>query len=156
MLSSEHDWQQGSKQYQWLEKDLSRVDRRLFPWIVITTHRPAYNSEAYAADHRVSQHMKAELDSLLLKHSVSLFLAGHYHSYERTCAVSKNKCMESESGATDAPVHITVGAAGATLDSVSLLGKPWSMLEMNTYGFLNLRVKGSEEIIGEFWGLPLN
>jgi hypothetical protein len=43
---------------------------------------------------------------------VDLTLYGHYHSYQRTCPVYQNKCVD------DGLVHITVGSAGAWLDLV--------------------------------------
>ena len=45
--------------------------------------RPLYNSEADSADFVVCVALQYLLDDLLLQYSVDLFLAGHYHSYER-------------------------------------------------------------------------
>ena len=36
MLDSEHDWRAGSHQHNWLEADLSAVNRSVTPWIVFT------------------------------------------------------------------------------------------------------------------------
>ena len=87
MLSSEHDLKSTSAQYQWLEEDLKAINRKKYPWVVVTAHRPAYNSEDYMGDYETGIHIAREIDSLLKQFRVNLFLAGHYHSYERTCQV---------------------------------------------------------------------
>lgn len=53
-----------------------------------------YTSENYAGDYEVSLHIRSELEPLLEANHVDLFLAGHYHSYERTCKVSQEVCVE--------------------------------------------------------------
>merc|ERR1740130_2558684 len=79
MLSSEHNYTTEAAQYKWLDNDLAKVDRSKTPWVIVTAHRPAYNSEMYAGDYNVSLNMARNLDNLLVKHKVNLFLAGHYH-----------------------------------------------------------------------------
>ena len=49
MISTEHDLSPGSVQYLWLEKDLASVDRSRTPWLVVSGHRPMYNSEMVRA-----------------------------------------------------------------------------------------------------------
>ena len=45
MMSTEHNFTQGSPQYEWMENDLKNVNRSLTPWIVIAGHRPMYTSQ---------------------------------------------------------------------------------------------------------------
>ena len=45
MMSTEHNFTQGSPQYEWMEKDLKNVNRSLTPWIVIAGHRAMYTSQ---------------------------------------------------------------------------------------------------------------
>ena len=45
MMSSEHDFREGSRQYKWLENDLKNVDRKKTPWVVLGGHRPMYTSQ---------------------------------------------------------------------------------------------------------------
>ena len=44
MMSTEHDFRPGSRQYQWLEKDLKSVDRSKTPWVIVGGHRAMYTS----------------------------------------------------------------------------------------------------------------
>jgi len=53
-----------------------------------------YNSENYASDYEVSLHLREALEPLLDIYKVDVFLAGHYHSYERTCSVYNEECFE--------------------------------------------------------------
>eukprot|EP00933_Yihiella_yeosuensis_P038842 TRINITY_DN32780_c0_g1_i1.p1 TRINITY_DN32780_c0_g1~~TRINITY_DN32780_c0_g1_i1.p1 ORF type:complete len:693 (+),score=73.04 TRINITY_DN32780_c0_g1_i1:46-2124(+) len=149
-LSSEHDYTTGSQQLLWLEKDLKKVDRERTPWVIVTSHRPAYNSEDYQEDYNVSLKMSEFLDPILARYKVNLFLAGHYHMYERTCEVSNRTCHGAEPG----PVHITVGSAGAWLDTANYMPKEWAVQHFQTFGFLNLQVNGAESLKLDFWGLP--
>ena len=45
MMSTEHNFTQGSRQYEWLEDDLKKVDRSKTPWVMIGGHRAMYCSE---------------------------------------------------------------------------------------------------------------
>ena len=44
MMSTEHNFTQGSRQYEWLENDLKKVDRSKTPWVMIGGHRAMYCS----------------------------------------------------------------------------------------------------------------
>ena len=144
MMSTEHNFTYGSKQYQWLEKDLSSVDRQVTPWLILVGHRPMYTSEKYAADHRVALHMQIAFEELLHKYNVDLALWGHYHSYERTCRVYRSRCTPSGT------IHIVIGSAGADIDSAPQYDVPWSEhLEMS-YGYGRVSVVNSSALLWEF------
>lgn len=69
MLSSEHNFSQGSPQYRWMEEDLRSVDRNLIPFVVVASHRPMYVSELWPSRFKVAEHQKnayEDLVSLLL------------------------------------------------------------------------------------------
>merc|ERR1712121_551013 len=106
MMSTEHDFSPNSTQYKWLENDLKRVNRSITPWVILGGHRPMYNSEWYDSDYKYSVHMKVLFEDLLYKYGLDIAFYGHYHAYERTCAVYKEKCV------ADGVIHITVGNAG--------------------------------------------
>eukprot|EP00927_Polykrikos_kofoidii_P031152 TRINITY_DN26818_c0_g1_i1.p1 TRINITY_DN26818_c0_g1~~TRINITY_DN26818_c0_g1_i1.p1 ORF type:complete len:637 (-),score=45.53 TRINITY_DN26818_c0_g1_i1:84-1904(-) len=151
MLSSEHNYTSGSDQYNWLLADLEKVDRSKTPWLIVTAHRPAYNSEDYQGDWDVALNFGQRIDDVLLKYKVNLFLAGHYHSYQRTCPVAHMKCRGSNEKAS-APIHITVGSAGGNLDYAAEKpeGHDWTIRTAETFGSLLLKVR-PEKIVAEFW-----
>lgn len=121
MLSSEHNMTAGSSQYIWFENDLRNVDRSRTPWIVVEMHRPLYNSEKYWNQDIVGIAMRNEIEDLLRAYSVDLVLAGHYHSYLRTCdGLYRSKCNNS------GPTHITIGTGGANLDDGVLIPNQWT------------------------------
>ena len=62
MLSSEHDLTPDSAQYRWFEKDLAQIDRKAHPWVVVTTHRPAYCSQSEIQDYAVATHIADQID----------------------------------------------------------------------------------------------
>ena len=45
MMSTEHNYTKGSRQYAWLEQDLQKVNREKTPWVVIGGHRAMYTSQ---------------------------------------------------------------------------------------------------------------
>ena len=46
MLGSYTDYGEDSDQYRWLQIDLSRVNRRRTPWLIVVFHAPWYNSNS--------------------------------------------------------------------------------------------------------------
>ncbi len=129
-LSSEHDLSEGSVQHGWLVEQLGSVNRSVTPWVVVTLHRPIYTTqECETGDYVVSLHLRRHLDDIFLQHQacrtlgaaraltaavqVNLALVAHTHAYERSCPLASGSCVEDGQGT----VHITVGSAGAGLES---------------------------------------
>eukprot|EP00884_Botryococcus_braunii_P011459 jgi/Botrbrau1/20313/Bobra.0410s0001.1 len=103
-LSPYIPFSKGTPQHQWLEADLSRIDRARTPWVIAKIHAPFYVS--YSSHYMENECMRQELEPLLYKHGVDLVLSGHVHAYERTFAVNNFKRDSC------APVHITIGDGG--------------------------------------------
>ena len=134
VFSTEHNFTAGSPLYQWLERDLKSVDRDKTPWLIAVGHRPMYSSEKYPSDFEVTLGMQRALEDMFYEHQVDLAVWGHYHAYERTCSVYKNKCNSKGT------VHIVVGSAGFPLDDVGTYGFPWSMHFEPQFGYLRVSV----------------
>lgn len=140
MMSSEHNFTRGSEQYKWLAADLASVDRAVTPWVVLGGHRPMYTSETNSdSDHTVSLHLQAELEDLLYAHKVNLMFTGHYHAYERTHPVLKQKRV-ADGRAT---VHAMVGSGGASLDENPYEPTEWSAAHINEYGISVIEADGT-------------
>ena len=65
------------RQLEWLEKELAGSRSE---WKIVYLHHPIYSSGAM---HGSTPWLRAVLEPLLVKHGVSLVLAGHDHFYER-------------------------------------------------------------------------
>lgn len=64
VISTEHNFTRGTRQYEWIERDLASVDRRLTPWLILVGHRPMYNSGKESYDYSVAVHMQQLLEDL--------------------------------------------------------------------------------------------
>jgi len=144
MMSTEHDYSPGSRQYTWLENDLRNLDRTVTPWVMIAGHRAMYCSEAYESDYVVSVNMQRLFEDLLYKYKVDLAFWAHYHSYERTCKVYKGKCAE------DGITHIVVGSAGKNLDVDKWYPEEWSVVHKTDYGYGRVTIANSSALLYEW------
>ena len=137
-ISTEHDWTKGSKQFAFLEHDLSKVNRTVTPWVILTGHRMMYTTQMCEEnDYRVSLQMRAELEDLIFEYQVNLMLVGHQHNYERSCKVYKGQCTSDGTGT----IHAVVGSAGASVESCgfnsSLFGN-YSVRHVDKWGYSRL------------------
>ncbi len=123
-ISSEHNFEPGSVQYQWLERTLRSADPTVTPFTVLTAHRAMYNSENYTDDYAVCQGMQRAFDALLHEYQVDLMVVGHYHSVEVTLPVYQDRADPTGT------VHATIGNSGADLDEAKRIVKDW-------WGFFN-------------------
>jgi hypothetical protein len=146
VLSSEHDLSPNSIQYQWLEADLASVDRALTPWVVVELHRPLYFNEALWPDVAVGISMRVEFEKLLGWYKVDLVLAGHVHSYFRSCpGLLHSRCYNG------GPTHIVAGAAGAVLDNAPTYANAWAVKNIQgTYGYGRITVHNETWMHFEF------
>jgi hypothetical protein len=139
-LSSEHNLEKGSPQRIWLSGQLEHLDRKQFPWLIVTLHRPLYSSEDYEDDSIVADHLRMSLEEEFLQYRVDLVLAGHYHAYERTCPVAKFVCQTKELSSPSI-VHVVTGAAGMHLDSAPFFEQvSWRKAYTQEWGFTTIRV----------------
>jgi len=167
LTSSEHDWTRGSIQYQWLQHELASINRTRTPWIIVNAHRPMYVSSMSAgnphSDMDVAAKMREHLEPLLNKFEVDLFFAGHFHDFQRSCAVYNGTCVastrstpakySSKSGATATAtvpmpdfgtVHWVSGAAGQW-NNVAQIDPSPSWLDdsdQTHHGYTRIRVRG--------------
>ena len=146
VISSEHNLTKGSPQYQWLEADLRAVNRTRTPWLVVESHRPMYESESIYDEAAVGVGMRYEFEKLIYEYKVDVFLAGHYHMYERTCdGLYKSRCDNG------GPLHITVGSAGAALGNSTIHPQDWSAhIIQGKYGYGRISVVNRSAMHWEF------
>ncbi|KVH97706.1 Iron/zinc purple acid phosphatase-like C-terminal domain-containing protein [Cynara cardunculus var. scolymus] len=104
-LSTETNFLKGSKQYEFLKKDLESVDRVKTPFVVVQGHRPMYTTSNEVRDRPIREKMLEHLEPLLVDNNVNLALWGHVHRYERFCPINNFTCGSG-------PVHVVIGMAG--------------------------------------------
>ena len=90
VLSSEHDYEVGSVQNEWLEADLRAVNRSVTPWVIATLHRPMYIDSTYdlgvTSDLVVMYNLQKHVEPLFWKYRVNLAMYGHNHAVQRLSA----------------------------------------------------------------------
>ena len=144
-MSTEHDYQQGSTQYNWLEQDLSSVNRDVTPFVIVYGHKPMYSSNSY---HGSEVELRDALEDLYITQGVDLVIAGHDHFYERTWPVSGenvvNNGKDDRFSRGHAPIHLVIGIGGRS--AYEELDEPqpeWSAYRENsTYGWTRLVYDG--------------
>jgi len=113
---------------------LKAVDRKKTPWLIVSGHRPFYSSGNSPTDLIFAQHLREHLEDLFYRYKVDLVLTGHYHNYERTCPVYKEKCTPG------APTHVLVGTAGIELERDFMDPKPaWSIERTAIFGHAEIK-----------------
>ena len=137
VLSSYSAMEPDSVQYQWLIRELSRVDRTKTPWLMVMFHCPLYNS--FSVHQRDTQIIKARefFEPLLVKHRANMVFNGHIHAYLRT----KNVAHQSVNAT--GPMHVVVGAGGRDAHAPFLHEEPeeWvAVRDAALYGYGMLEI----------------
>ena len=145
VFSTEHNFTRGSPQHEWLLDDLKSVDRSRTPWLILATHRPLYTSQRIPPDYKVSIHLREELEPLFHETKVNLLIAGHIHSYERTCAVYQEHCVSS-GGVT----HVVVGTGGTDVEDSGAWEFDWSKHFEAVNGYGRVTVANATSLLWEF------
>jgi len=90
VADTEHDWREGSKQYEFIEHCLASADRQKQPWLIFLAHRVLGYSSCtyYAVQGSFAEPMgRDSLQKLWQKYKVDIAIFGHVHNYERTCPI---------------------------------------------------------------------
>lgn len=96
----------GSVQYKWLQHALSKVNRSVTPWLVVSFHSPIYNTFADHVNETQAEEMLQAMEPLFVSHKVNLILSGHCHAYMRTHPLAFDEKVHK------GPIYIIVGAGG--------------------------------------------
>ncbi|CAM6097263.1 unnamed protein product [Calypogeia fissa] len=152
--STEHDWRNGTEQYNWIRSDLASVNRSKTPWVVFAGHRPMYSSLAVTLFGEINPSVDPDYTSavepLLFEGQVDAALAGHVHNYERLCAVYQGNCLQNATKdifgvdtftftTYAAPVQAVIGMSGFSLDSFRSDPAVWSSIRISSYGYAGIQ-----------------
>ncbi|KAK3165709.1 hypothetical protein QOZ80_1AG0036720 [Eleusine coracana subsp. coracana] len=159
VMSTEHKWSEKSEQYNWMNEDLSSVNRSRTPWVIFIGHRPMYSSHI-GITLNVDPIFLTAVEPLLLKYQVDLVFFGHVHNYERSCAIYQRKCRgmpKKDASGIDtydnsnytAPVHAIVGAGGFSLDNFPkiIIGKRWSLSRVSEFGYARVHATRTDILV---------
>ena len=145
MLGCYVDFSRKSEQYEWLEKDLAKVDRSRTPWLIVGMHAPWYNSNV--AHQGEMEGMKGTMESLLYQYGVDIVFAGHVHAYERSSRVYKGHLNNL------GPVYINIGDGGNREGLSNDYIKPspkWSAFREPSFGMGMLNVLNSTHAVWQW------
>ena len=152
-LSTETSYDEGSKQYEFAEKDLEQyANDKSIDWIVVFYHKTAYSSGGGLPDEK---DFRENYHPLFDKYNVDLALQGHHHAYERFYPITFNdnndnkpivSAKDKVKGSNvfqnaEGTIFLTVGTGGAESMPVSK-GKLYSAARENgKFGILNISVE---------------
>lgn len=131
VISTEHDLSPGSTQYDWLHSDLKNVNRCRTPWLIVGLHRPMYVVYPHKDNRIVGEHIRDSIEHMFVKYEVDLTIAGHVHSYYRTCAVADGECVGRDNGGV---IHLIIGTAGHKLSDIDG-SEHWCDRALAKFGF---------------------
>lgn len=105
---------------EFLNRTLSRTeeDKTLYPWLVVLGHRPLYCNMNWPTCYGEAEIIRNQIEDLLYKNNVNLYIDGHVHNYQRTTAVYNGTSIKPASDVEHAyidpkaPIYITTGGPG--------------------------------------------
>ncbi|EAR99677.2 ser/thr phosphatase family protein (macronuclear) [Tetrahymena thermophila SB210] len=147
--------------FQWFDDTMKQIKDN-YRWIIVFSHQNIHCFEDYAASSCYSNpKIFAELEDLLVKHKVDIYMAGHVHAYERIhpnyrgepkfkesdqCYL--NKC--SSYTKPSAPVYVVDGTGGTTHYFPQPSGYPGGNLTVasdRSLGFSTFTVKNKTHLL---------
>jgi hypothetical protein len=166
-LSTEHPFEQGSKQYEFIKNDLEKISKNPdIDWIVVHQHKPFYSTHVNRGN---SEQLRDTFLPLFEKYGVDLVISGHNQYYERTYPILYNKEIEDTTYEEEIPqpiitdnspsnyqntkgiIFLTVGTAGDELSSPKETPDFLVIQEDDEFGFLNIKLENNgKTLVGEF------
>ena len=160
-ISSEHPFEEGSKQYEFIKKDLeeSLLSDSSILWRFVFLHKPMYTSADF--DRKYSEELKNTFHQLFEKYSVDIVLSGHTQYYQRSLPLSYNNDNDTtpfvmdhnnnEYNNQDGIIFITAGTAGDKIHHISYY-LPYYTIQKGKFGFLNFDLENNgHTLTGTFY-----
>jgi len=95
-----------SNQYQWLNKELNAVDRKVTPWLIALVHCPIYDTFLFHHNETQTNDFRDSFEPLFVNHRVNFVFAGHEHAYMRSKSVAYGKLDKF------GPKYVIIGDGG--------------------------------------------
>jgi hypothetical protein len=166
-MSTEHPFETGSKQYEFIKNDLERTSQNPnVNWIIVHQHKPLYSTNQ---DKKEAEQLRDIYQQLFQQYDVDLVISSHNQYYERTYPILYNEQYEKETNKKVEPkpiitnhshndysdkdngiIFLTVGTAGDELDPVEERPGFYAFQE-SKFGFLEIEIENDgKKLIGQF------
>ena len=166
-MSTEHPFEVGSKQYEFIKSDLEKTSKDPnIDWIIVHQHKAFYSTKQ---DKEEANDLRDTYQSIFQKYDVDLVISSHNQYYERTYPILYNEKEELTNDKSDIPnptvmidnrheyppnqgiIFLSVGTAGDKLDQIKET-HPYHVTQNSNYGFLNLELSNQgKKLTGEFY-----
>jgi hypothetical protein len=166
-MSTEHPYEEGSKQYEFIKSDLEKISANPnIDWIIVHQHKPLYSTKQ---DKQEANDLRDIYQPLFHKHDVDLVLSSHNQYYERTYPILYNEGEELKNDKSDIPnpiitidhqyeypptdgiIFLSVGTAGDELDPVKE-SHDYHVIQESKHGFLNMELSNQgKQLVGTFY-----
>eukprot|EP01063_Lacrimia_lanifica_P008922 TRINITY_DN15998_c0_g1_i1.p1 TRINITY_DN15998_c0_g1~~TRINITY_DN15998_c0_g1_i1.p1 ORF type:complete len:573 (+),score=191.29 TRINITY_DN15998_c0_g1_i1:72-1790(+) len=136
---------------QWLEEDLKAAtapaQRALVPWIVVEGHRSMYCTSNDGDCSKETWELRNDLEELLYRYGVDLFVNGHEHDYERTYPLAFGY-HEAGYVNPNATVYVVNGGAGnqEIHDPFTKDPPSWSAFRANTFSYSRVLIHNATHL----------
>lgn len=110
------------QQLDFLNADLSSVDRSVTPWLIVAGHRPWYST---GGSDNICTPCQNAFEPLFYKYGVDLGIFGHVHNSQRFLPVYNGTADAAGQNDPKAPMYIIAGGAG-NIEGLSSVGSNYS------------------------------
>ena len=91
-MSTEHPFEKGSKQYEFIKSDLEKTSKNSsINWIIVHQHKPLYSTNQ---DKKEAKQLRDIYQQLFQQYDVDLVISSHNQYYERTFPIMYNEEYE--------------------------------------------------------------
>ncbi len=159
-ISTEHPFQKGSMQYDFIKNDLEKTsaDPNIL-WKIVFLHKPFYSASHF--DENASEDLRKAFQRMFEKNGVDIVLNGHTQYYQRSLPLSYNKDnplypivtnqQNYEYKNNNGIIFITAGTAGDDLQNIDYY-LPYTVIQKRSHGFLNFDIKDNgNTLVGTFY-----
>jgi hypothetical protein len=159
-MSTEHPFDEGSKQYEFIKNDLEKTSAKSnIDWIIIHNHKPLYSTRN---DMDIAEDLRNTYHPLFEKYDVDIVISSHNQYYERTYPLLYNSESDDEPiisyhnsefsyNNPNGIIFLTVGTGGDELKDIVDKEDYYAIQNDEEYGFLNLKLENNgKTIVGEF------
>lgn len=152
---------ENTKQYmiEFVNNEIKHINRTLYPWVIVTGHRPMYCSNKNSDDCTswMRDKVRTQFEKLFVDNNITIYLSAHEHTYERICPIYSGVCQDNLSNnfynysKLKYPINIISGTAGCIEGHVKFINPPhWSLVRSRNSGYGNMYVNKTHLIWKEY------